>query len=82
MHGKDVPVNARIARLDSMSAHADSSEILRWLRGFQRPPSRTFIVHGEPAAASSLQQRISAELRWSTAVAEYLQRVELSGDRS
>jgi len=31
MHGHDVAVRARIAKLDSMSAHADRGEILRWL---------------------------------------------------
>jgi metallo-beta-lactamase family protein len=77
IHGADVIVNARVAKLNSMSAHADSTEILRWLRQFHRPPSRTFIVHGEPEAAAALQQKISAELGWNTTIAEYLQKVEL-----
>ena len=34
IHGEFVPVNAHIAKIDSMSAHADRSEIVRWLRGF------------------------------------------------
>ena len=34
IHGQLVPVNARIERIDSMSAHADSVETLRWLGGF------------------------------------------------
>ena len=34
IHGEWVPVAARIERVDSMSAHADANEILRWLRGF------------------------------------------------
>ena len=51
--GQVVNVNAKIERLDSMSAHADAGEILRWLKGFTAPPQMTFIVHGEPAAARS-----------------------------
>src|SRR5207245_9972522 len=31
IHGAWVPVAATIERIDSMSAHADSSEIMRWL---------------------------------------------------
>src|SRR4029453_2812447 len=31
IHGRVVPVGARIAKIDSMSAHADRQEILRWL---------------------------------------------------
>ena len=36
IHGETIPVHARIEQLDSMSAHADSTEILRWLGGFTR----------------------------------------------
>ena len=45
-----VPVAARIERIDSMSAHADADEIMQWLRGFTRAPRMTYVVHGEPAA--------------------------------
>ena len=34
IHGEDVPVRARIEAIDSMSAHADANEIMRWLGGF------------------------------------------------
>ena len=78
IHGRDVPVNARVARLDSMSAHADANEILHWLRNFSQPPARAFIVHGESAAAAALQHRMKAELGWSAEVAGYLQRADLS----
>jgi metallo-beta-lactamase family protein len=78
IYGCDIPVNARVARLDSMSAHADANEILHWVRGFATAPSRTFIVHGEPASATALQQRLKAELGWQAEIAGYLQRVELS----
>ena len=31
IHGQSIAVHARIAKIDSMSAHADRGEILRWL---------------------------------------------------
>jgi metallo-beta-lactamase family protein len=65
IHGQDVPVKARIASLDSMSAHADSNEILRWLRGFETPPAVTCLVHGEPEPMDALKARIERELGWS-----------------
>ena len=65
IHGQEVPVAARVENLESMSAHADSNEILRWLRGFTAPPALTCLVHGEPAAMDALKARIERELRWS-----------------
>jgi metallo-beta-lactamase family protein len=70
MHGMDVPVRARVATLDGLSAHADRRDLLRWLRGFRRPPRHAYVVHGEPAAAASLRDLVRAELGWTIDVAE------------
>jgi len=75
--GRDVGVAATIDRLDSMSAHADSNEILGWLSGFTAPPGMTYLVHGEPTALSALETRIEREKGWPVRVAEYQQRVEV-----
>jgi metallo-beta-lactamase family protein len=81
IQGSDVPVNARVETLNSMSAHADRTEILRWLRNFRRPPSRTFIVHGEPDASAALKEEIARELEWTADIAGYLQKIELAPAR-
>lgn len=75
--GHEVGVAATIAHLNSMSAHADSNEIMRWLSGFTTAPAQTYLVHGEPAALRALQQRITSERHWQVAIAEHQQRVEL-----
>ena len=72
-----VPVHARVERIDSMSAHADSQEILRWLGGFKRPPQLTFLVHGEIAAMQALQSTIASRLGWQTAMPAHEQTVDL-----
>lgn len=77
MHGEWIPVSANIEKIDSMSAHADADEIMRWLRGLEAPPTRTFIVHGEPVAQDALGARISAELGWEHHAPEHGERVEL-----
>ncbi len=66
--GETVPVRARIASIQSLSAHADADGILRWLRGFKKPPKRTFLVHGEPEAQEALDERIRTELGWETEI--------------
>ena len=68
IHGQYWPVRARVENLDMLSAHADADEIMRWLSGFERPPKRTFVVHGEPEAADALRLRIEEELGWDCRV--------------
>ena len=65
IHGQAIPVRAHIDRVESMSAHADASEIMRWLEGYARPPRRTFLVHGEPAPMDVLAGAIRAKLGWT-----------------
>jgi len=75
--GEDVSVRATIMATDALSAHADQGEIIRWLRGFTRPPAMTYCVHGEPAAAAALRAVIEQHLGWRCAVAADLQQIEL-----
>jgi metallo-beta-lactamase family protein len=77
IHGADVPVEAEIAVLDGLSAHADALEILDWLGGFETAPRQTYIVHGEPAAAEALRERIRGRLGWTAVVPDYRQTVTL-----
>jgi metallo-beta-lactamase family protein len=77
IHGELVQVNAEIAQLHSMSAHADAGELMRWLKGFSRPPRLTSVVHGEPAASDAFADRIRRDLQWPVVVPEYLQAIEL-----
>jgi metallo-beta-lactamase family protein len=77
IHGEYVPVNAEIAMISNLSAHADYSEILQWMSGFKTPPKRTFITHGEPVAADAMRHHIEENLHWHTHVPDYLETVEL-----
>jgi metallo-beta-lactamase family protein len=77
IHGHLYPVRARIDNLDTLSAHADYSEILDWLRGFNKPPRMTYLTHGEPEAASSLKFKIEEHLGWRVEIPEYLSTVEI-----
>jgi len=77
MHGEDVPVRATVTELTGLSGHADADELLRWLGGATPPPKRTFIVHGEPAAAAALAERLTRELAFSCSVPDHQQCFEL-----
>ena len=69
MHGRMVPVRARVEVIDGLSAHADQSELLRWLSGFKSPPKKTYVVHGEPGPAQALATLLQDRLGWSASVA-------------
>jgi metallo-beta-lactamase family protein len=75
--GRTFPVAAHVEKIDSMSAHADADEIMRWLSGFTRPPRMTYLVHGEPDALTALQSTIAARLGWPVHIATYQERVDL-----
>jgi metallo-beta-lactamase family protein len=75
--GQQVPVHARIEKLDGMSAHADAGEIIRWLRTFPRPPKMTYLVHGEIVAQDALKIRIGGELGWPVEVPQHGQKVDV-----
>lgn len=68
IHGQWTKIRAEVSDLTMFSAHADAAEIMRWLKGFEAPPTRTFVVHGEPAASAALRERIQSKLGWSCAI--------------
>lgn len=77
IHGEYVRVRAHVETISSLSAHADYSETLAWLGHLSIPPERTFVTHGEPAAADALRRRIEETLHWRCEVPTWMQSVEL-----
>jgi metallo-beta-lactamase family protein len=77
IHGAYIPIRAEVDNLHMLSAHADADEIMGWLGHFRKPPTMTFITHGEPDAADALRHRIEEELKWHCEVPEYREAVEL-----
>ncbi len=77
IHGEYVPVRAEVSHLEGFSGHADADELLDWLRGFEAPPERCFVVHGEPEAADTLRSRIQDELGWRVRVPEHCASVDV-----
>jgi metallo-beta-lactamase family protein len=77
MHGIYVPIRADVVMLENLSAHADYGEILEWLGNFTAPPRRTFLTHGEPAAADALRLRIEEKFGWNVDVPDYRETISL-----
>jgi metallo-beta-lactamase family protein len=77
IHGRSIAVNARVEKLDSMSAHADRFEILRWLRTIPAPPRRLCLVHGEPGPMDALKALIHSELGWDAYTPQHGEKLSL-----
>jgi metallo-beta-lactamase family protein len=75
--GEEVAVRASIHTLGGFSAHADLQALMAWAGGFEKPPGRTFVVHGEVAAANNLAQQLRSQKNWTVDVPEIGQSYEL-----
>ena len=75
---EEVPIRAQVAALEQFSDHADTSELLRWLRTFKKQPSNTYLVHGESTASALLQKTMVEELGWQVKIARWLEKVPLT----
>jgi metallo-beta-lactamase family protein len=78
MFGQMIPIRAQVAALEQFSDHADTPELLEWLRTFPAKPRATYLVHGEPSASSQLQDAMTKELGWNVRVAQWMQKVEVT----
>lgn len=77
IYGEIVPIRAQIAALEQFSDHADTPELLQWLRTFAQRPKATYLVHGDPAASAQLRETMAKELGWNVQVAQWMQKVQI-----
>lgn len=59
-----VPVRASVHTIGGLSAHADQAGLLDWLSGFEAPPARVFVVHGERETSVAFADLVRERLRW------------------
>jgi len=76
--GQMCRVRAKIVQMGGFSAHADRDELLRWLSGFEAPPSRLFVTHGEPKTALSFADLVTKTKKWPITVPQYRDQVVLT----
>ena len=73
--GEIVPIRAQVAAFEQFSDHADTPELLQWLRTFRQKPKTTYLVHGDPAASAQLRDTMNNELGWNVKVAQWMEKV-------
>jgi metallo-beta-lactamase family protein len=78
MFGQDVPIRAQVESLEQFSDHADTPELLEWLRTFPQQPAVTYLVHGEPSASTQLRQAMAQALGWHVEIAQWMGKIRLN----
>jgi metallo-beta-lactamase family protein len=68
MYGQYIPVKAEIVEAGSFSVHADSGELIAWLKSAEIPPRAMYIVHGEDESAQAFAKKVETELQWMAVV--------------
>lgn len=69
IHGQYIPINAEIVNLDYLSAHADYTEIIQWLKTAPHlKPKKVFVTHGESPASDELRRRLVETFHWDCLV--------------
>ena len=66
--GKYHTVNAKIHHMQSLSAHADQADLLKWLGSIKNIPEDLFLIHGEPTALEGFQLKIQDTLGWQSRI--------------
>ncbi|OOV85917.1 MBL fold metallo-hydrolase RNA specificity domain-containing protein [Oceanospirillum linum] len=61
LEGKRYDVRAQVAALSGYSAHADQSDLVRFVLGMRRLPGNISLIHGDSAARKKLKQVLEAE---------------------
>ncbi len=68
IHGKYVPVEASIYNCQSLSAHADQTELLDWVSEIKSKPEKVFIVHGEQSSADAFRVKLKDVYDWDATI--------------
>ena len=77
IHGQHYTVRMRIEQILGFSAHADRTDLRRWLNHFKSPPQRVFLTHGEEKSILSLSDYIRSKDGWRVSAPKYQEEFQL-----
>ena len=58
LFGESIEVHARIESLHGVSGHADMNGLLKWVKAFDSPIQRVFVVHGEDTVTEEFAKTV------------------------
>lgn len=81
VYGQEVRIEAEVIQMEGLSAHADSNELVQWMKSAPEAPAMTYVTHGEPDASDALRLRLKHELGWRARVPEHQETISLDNPR-
>ena len=79
--GDEISVEARIFTIGGFSGHAGQSQLLSWLKNFQKKQMKVVLVHGEEKAQDALAALIKERFGLEVYMPLYMETLELSPGR-
>ena len=68
LFGKYHEVHAKVAHIESLSAHADQKDLIHWLGAVKNIPEKVFLIHGEPTALDCFRTKIKDTYGWHVTI--------------
>ncbi len=66
-----VSVRASIRSISGLSAHADQSELMRWVKSCSGKPSKVAVVHGEPESTAFFSNKLQKDMGFDARPPKY-----------
>lgn len=70
-------INCEVQHIDSLSAHADYSEMIDWLKGFRNMPKKVILNHGETHQTDAFRVKIEHELKLEVFIPKMMESILL-----
>ncbi len=77
LHKEELPVNASIFYVNSLSAHGDYLDLIEWIKESEIDPNLVILNHGEETGAEHFKTLIESQLEFKTTIAGYGESFEL-----
>lgn len=74
IYHEKIKVRAKICMINGFSAHADQSEMLHWMSGFEKL-DKVFLIHGEPDKQVIFKQAIENKLQKTVHIVKFAEEV-------
>lgn len=78
IYGRYYPVLASVKNVESLSAHADMNELLKWSNSIINAPEKVFLVHGEPEASFELMKVMKQKFQWNIHLPKLFEVVQIN----